>query len=170
MKTGTFMDIIGVHYDDIKRIYSTRDNNNGKKFNEDAFNEAFIKCSIHFKNDLITYEDAIKYYWVAYVNTSKGDNKYLTTIDLCESYNDVEDEEEDSFSAKFYDDIMNAISKSFSENDMMIYSLYKYHKWSIQELIDAGYDCTNFKIRIKNIHRFVKEYAKKKYKKIKKSL
>ena len=159
------MDIVGIHYDDIRKTYSTRDNSNNRKFDEDAFNDAFIKCAKHFGNSEINYEDVIKYFWIAYVNTRKGnDYKYKSTVELYEEYpEDIIDEYEVSFAEKFYNNVMTAITKSFGEEDMLIYSLYKYHGWKEQDLIDAGYNCKNFNIRIKNIHKFVKEYAKKYY-------
>lgn len=163
MKTGTFMDIVGIHYDDIKRIYISRDLNSKQKFNEDSFNEAFIKCAKRFGNDIITYDDAIKYFWIAYVNTCKNEYKYENSIEFYDEYPEIEEESE-SFSKQLYNTIMNAIENAFSEEDMLIYSLYKYHNWSKQDLISAGYDCNNFEERIKNIHRFVKEFSKKNFK------
>lgn len=159
MKTGTFMDLVGLYYDDIKRTYISR-SNGGRKFSEDIFNDAFIKCAKKFGNEIITYDDMIKYFWVAYVNTYKTDEAYNSKICLCDEYPELEDETE-NFSSKFYNDIMQAIEKAFSTNDMLIYSLYKYHDWSKKELLEAGYDCNNFEIKLKNIHRFVKEYTKK---------
>ena len=162
------MDIVGIHYDDIKRTFCLRDNNAKRKFNEDSFNESFIKCSVKFGNSEIDYDTVIKYFWTAYVNTCKGDNKYKSNIELCENYSeDYSNDDDECFSKKFYNDIMNAITKAFNEDDMMIYSLYKYHGWSKEELINADYDCNNFDIRIKNIHRFVKDYTKKNYKNVK---
>ena len=165
------MDIVGIHYDDIRKTYCLRDNNNGRKFDEDSFNDAFIKCSICFGNKQITYDDVIKYFWIAYSNTRKGANyKYKSHIELQENYpEDIIDDDQDSFAEKFYNVSMDAIKKSFGEDDMMIYSLYKYHDWTKKDLIEAGYDCNNLEIRIKNIHKFLKEYVKKHYKKLRAS-
>ena len=161
MDRGTFMDIVGIHYNDIKRLYISRDANKNKRFNEDAFNEAFIKCAKHFGNNIIEKDEAIKYFWVAYTNTSKGDYKYDAIIELQEEYDEDITDEEESFAQKFYKIIMQAIEYSYSEEDMLIYSLYKYHGWKKEELIEAGYNCNNFDVRIKTIHKFVKEYSKK---------
>ena len=166
MKRGTFMDIVGIHYDDIKNTYFIRDKASNRKFNDDAFNDAFIKCAKHFNNDIIEYDDVIKYFWIAYVNTCKNNFKQTSIIDFCEEYSeDISDEDDtESFTTNFYNTCMDAITEAFNENDMLIYSLYKYHKWTKDDLIAAGYDCNNFEIRIKTIHRFLKEYCKKKYK------
>ena len=64
-----------------------------------------------------------------------------------------------------YDNVMEAISKEYSEEDMMLYSLYKYHKWKLQDLIDAGYDCTDIESKVDEIHKFVKNYCKRHYEK-----
>ena len=161
MKSGTFMDIVGIHYDDIKRIYSSRDKNRGQKFCEDSFNEAFIKCAAKFCNNIITYEDAIRYFWVAYVNTKKNSFKYTSSIELCEEYSDdIIDDNELSLAEKVYDITENILKKKFGETEMLIYILYKYHNWSEKDLEISGYDCTDLKSRIKIMHSYVKEYWK----------
>lgn len=157
------MDIVGTNYDDIRRIYCSRDNNAGRKFSEDAFNEAFVKCASKFGNSIITYDDVIKYFWIAYLNTHKKDMINNSKLDYIEEYPEIEEDNE-SFSKQLYNMVMNAIENAFSEEDMLIYSLHKYHGWSKQDIASSGYDCKNFEIRIKNIHKFAKEYCKKNFK------
>jgi len=165
MNAGTFMDIISVHYKDIRKLFTNRLINQAIKFDDDSFNDAFIKCAQHFGNEQITYDDAIKYFYVAFTNTIRGNviktKKNLSYDELDESIeDDTDDDDHTQFAKYFYDTIMSAITEAFNENDMMIYSLYKYNDWTKQDLIDSGYDCKNFDVRIKNIHRFVKEYVK----------
>lgn len=166
MKRGQFMDIISVHYKDIRKLFISRSSNNGFQFSEDSFNDAFINCSLHFGNNTIDYDVAVKYFWIAYRNAIYCEHsKSARTVLQDEFSDDIIDEEcDDEFAKYIYDTVMNAVTEAFSEDDMMIYSLYKYHNWSIQELTEAGYDCKNIDIRIKNIHRFVKEFIKLKYK------
>jgi hypothetical protein len=164
MKKGMFMDIVSVHYKDIKNLFRSRMHNKGVKFDEDSFNDAFIKCSQHFGNEVIDYDIAVKYFWVAYVNTCKTNiakehNSLKDEFDC--SMHDSIDEDEPTYAKNIYNIIMAAITEAFSEEDMMIYSLYKYHNWTEQELVDAGHDCKNLNIRIQTIHKFVKAYAKK---------
>lgn len=163
MKQGNFMDIISIHYKEIKTLFKSRLRSNDSTFDEDCFNDAFIKCAQRFKNNIITYDDAVKYFWIAYVNTYKGTHskasrRFVESIE--ESGFDCIDEEDPSCAKYVYDTVMLAIEEAFNTDDMMIYSLYKYHNWSEKELIDAGYDCTNLKIRINTIHKFVKAYCK----------
>lgn len=167
MKTGTFIDIVSTNYDDIKRIYIARDSSAGRKFNEDSFNDAFIKCAAKFENSIITYDDVIRYFWIAYSNTYKKENIDNSKISYIEEYPDILDDDED-YAKVVYDNIMEAVEEEFSENDMMMYSLYKYYGWKREDL-EKNYDCTDFENKIKIIHKFVKDYSKKKFKNKKRS-
>ena len=160
MKTGTYMDLVSVHYDTFKKTFASRDNNRGRKFDEDSFNDAFIKCVNRFGNDIISYDDAIKYFWIAYSNTTKS-IKHNNNTELDEDLHDILDDDEPSKADYIYNIVMEAVATAFNEDDMMVYSLYKYHGWTIDELTDAGYDCKNLDVRIKTIHKFVKAYCKK---------
>ena len=161
MNRGNFMDIISVHYKDIKSLFRSRSSDD-RKFDEDSFNDAFIKCASHFGNTVINYDDAIKYFWTAYVNTVKGEESRISKIESFDNeIHDTIDDEEPSYAKTIYNKIMTAVTEAFNEDDMNIYSLYKYHKWTKEDLEDAGYDCKNFDLRIKTIHKFVKLYSKK---------
>lgn len=165
MKRGQFMDIISVHYKDIRKLFVSRSSNQGYQFSDDAFNDAFISCALHFGNKTIDYDCAVKYFWVTYRNAIHCEHSKTEKTILQDEFEDIVDETYDSgFAEYIYDTVMNAIVDSFGEEDMQIYSLYKYHGWTQQDLIDSGYDCKNLEIRIKNIHRFVKQFIKLKYK------
>ena len=176
MCTGTFMNIVASKYKDIKSLFKSRLYKMDIQFNEDvedAFNDTFIKCVNKFNNEIITYEITIKYFWTAFINTLKS-NIIKNTVICIESldteihdciddtYNELYD---DNYSKELYNTIMNAITVKFGENDMNIYCLYKYHGWTKNDLIAAGYECINLETRIKKIHRFVKTYNKKNNKK-----
>ena len=159
MKSGAFMDIISVHYKDIVSLFKSRQHI--VSFDEDLFGDAFIKCAQKFGNDEIDYDTAIKYFWVTYVNTCKSrimfDSKhYIESID---NVGDIEIEEHDEID--FYNKTMDIIEERFGEEWMTIYSLYKYHNWSEEDLKNAGYECINIKENIKDIHKFIKSYYKK---------
>lgn len=158
MERGSFMDIISVHYKDIKKLFASRIAKHGFKFSEDAFNDAFIKCAQHFGNDIITYDDAIKYFYVAFSNTTKGEShKSERFVKYEDSSEDIEDDPE-YYANYVYNIIMDAVTEKFGENNMMIYSLYKYHGWSKNELERDGYDCADFDNKIRKIHKFAKSY------------
>lgn len=169
MDTGTFMNIVAYKYKEIKTLFKSRLMKIGIQFDEDLFNDSFIKCATKFNDDIITYDVVIKYFWTTYLNTIKSefknseklcfesiDNEIHDCID--NTYNEYID---DDYSKEIHYIIMNAIKLKYGESEMNIYNLYKYHEWTENDLILAGYDCEDLDKRIKAIHRFVKTYCKK---------
>lgn len=167
MKTGTFMDLISIHYKEIKTSFTSRSID--KKLDEDAFNDAFIKCANHFGNKILNYDDVVKYFFTTYKNThianeQKEHQELNETFDVEVHDCSEEDDEHSKYAQLVYDTVMKAIYEEYSENDMMTYSLYKYHKWKLQDLVDAGYDCTDFENKMHEIHKFAKNYCKNHFK------
>lgn len=169
METDTFMNIIAHKYDNIVSLFKSRLYKMNMQFDVDLFNDTFIKCATKFKDDKITYETTIKYFWTSYLNTIKTDiiksDKFITdSLDeeihdcIDNTYNELYDTD---YAKDIYNVVMNAISVKYGEDEMTIYSLYKYHNWTEQDLILEGYDCTDLHNRIKKIHKFVKAYCKK---------
>ena len=161
MNTGTFMEIVGAHYRELKTLFTTRDKRHNIPFNEDSFNTAFIKCVERFGDTIIGYDDVVKYFYVAYKHTHENELIHNNRYELCEEFGDIIDEDELKYARDIYDLVMGAVEKSFGRDEMMVYSLHKYHGWTKEDLESEGYDCTNLDERIKNIHRFVKQYSKK---------
>ena len=163
------MDLVASNYKEIKKLFKTRSYNMNYEFDEDSFNDAFIKCVNKFNSEEITYDTVLKYFWTSYINTVKTNlikesNMHSEELDeelhdcIDNTYNEFID---DDYSKEVYNIIMNAITVKYGKEDMLIYSLHKYHDWTENDLIAAGYDITDLKNKIKTIHRFVKSYCKK---------
>lgn len=160
MNSGDFMGLIGHHYDKIVSLFKSRSYNLGVNFDEDLFGDAFIKCAYKFGEDIISYDVAIKYFWVVYLNTVKSqfiNSQKINTVSIDETP-DIEDIFD--INRQVYNMVMDAIVVKFGEDEMNVYRLYKYHNWTKEELISAGFDCNNLLERVKTIHKFVKEYSK----------
>ena len=161
------MDIIASKYNDIVPLFKSRLIKQGIQYDEDLFNDSFIKCADKFGSEQIDSDLAIKYFWTTYINTIKSEfNNNICIESLDEEIHDCIDNTynefvEDDYAKDTYNTIMNAITSKYGEEDMYLYSLYKYHEWTEQDLIDAGYDCIGLDKRIKLIHKFVKSYCKK---------
>jgi hypothetical protein len=166
---NTFINIVAYKYDKIKSLFSSRLYNMDLYFDEDLFNDTIIKCHEKFGTSIIDYDTTIKYFWIAYLNTIKSDinksnNISIESLDtelhdcIDDIYNEFIDED---YAKDVYNIVMNAITAKYGKDDMIIYSLYKYHNWSEADLKSAGYDCKDLKEKIKTIHRFVKSYCKK---------
>jgi hypothetical protein len=154
MKSGSFMDIISVHYKDIITLFKSRQHI--VEFDPDLFGDAFIKCTEHFGNNEIDYETAIKYYWVVYVNAVKSsfiNNAKNQTISIDDVDDMIQDDE-----CSIYNDIMQMVEDKYGESQMQMYRLHKYHNWSENELASIGIKLD--KTLIKDIHKFVKTYGK----------
>ena len=162
MGSGVFMELISSHYDNIVSMFKSRLYGMGMQFDEDSFGEAFIKCHQKFGDNIITYETAIKYFWTVYINTVKTLLSVQTKYDVV-SIDTIEDLAEDNsgqYAIRVYNKVMDVIEAEFGYESMMVYNLYKYHNWSINDLETAGYDCTDLSNRIKCIHKFIKTYCK----------
>lgn len=163
------MDLVASNYKEIKHIFKSRSYNSNIEFDEDSFNDAFIKCANKFNTEEITYETVLKYFWTSYINTVKTNiikESVMQHEEIDTEVNDYIDNTynkfiDDDYSKEVYNIIMNAITIKYGKEDMMIYSLYKFHNWTENDLIAAGYDCDNLTKRIAAIHRFVKTYSKK---------
>lgn len=167
MNTGTFMDLISVNYNKIRSLFRTRLRNMDMRFDEDSFNDAFIKCAQKFGNERITYEYTIKYFWAAYLNTIKANiskEHKLDVVAIDDEMHDKSDEEEDELARSLYKSVMNAIANEFGEDAMMIYSLYKLHDWTEEEISNYGYDCTDLDSCIMEIDKFINTNYKNKHK------
>lgn len=157
------MNIIGAHYDEIKTLFKSRSYKSGKIFDEDTFNDAFIKCAQKFGNTELSYEFVVKYFWTAYNNTYKGNVAKEHKFNTIEFDINVHDRiDESTINTNIYNMVMDAISLKYGDESMIVYSLYKLHGWSKEDLIDAGYVVDNyFDDNIREIHKFVKTYCKK---------
>lgn len=169
MCENTFMGIVATHYDELKRLFKSRLYDTNLQFDDDIFCDAILKCATKFGNRIVSYDDVIKYFWTAVLNNtklSKYTDKKLDTIELNEqlhdcidnTYNELYDED---YTINIYNTIMDAITVKYGVELMELYSLHKFHGWTKEDLVQAGYNCNNFETTIKEIHKFVKAYGKK---------
>lgn len=157
------MDIVGAHYDDIKSLYISRDKNKDRKFNEDAFNDAFIKCSIKFANQLITYDDVIKYFWIAYVNTSKS-LKPNNLIEFDINFHDKLDNKYNENVDILAKEILYFVEHKFGKKLRNAYELYVCYNWKITDLIEQNLADKNFPSDLKKIKLAIQKKYKDSYK------
>lgn len=161
MGSGTFMELIGDNYNEVVTLFKSISNKKGINFDEDSFSDAFIKCANRFKDEIISYETATRYFYKAYINTVKSQfalNDKFNYIEIEEIQDNIIYNED---SSEFYIEVMDLITSKFGKEDMQLYSLYKLHNWTIEEIEEADIDCTDFEKRIKKINKFIKSHYKK---------
>jgi hypothetical protein len=158
MKTGTFMDIVGINYDTIKSLFKSRLHNMNIPFNEDALNDAFIKCAVRFGEKEISYDDAVKYFWVAFLNTSRNEDVANSKFDHETEIQDEIDEEYDTQIDEKFDKVCSIIESEFGKDNLLAFKMVICDGWDIDELIDNQYVDCSFKSLFKKMKQFAKKH------------
>lgn len=149
MENGTFIDIVSIKYKDIRISFNNWSKNRQLVFDEDSFNDAFIKCADHFKDTIITYNDAIKYFWTAYIHTvmnNKKHNKFST--ELSDTI-DVIDIEYNYNIDTIYDTIIDDIQQKFGNNAVQLIHNHFIH--STEDKLLSRKICKYIKTKYKGV-------------------
>lgn len=150
MERMTFTDIVSFNYKDIKTLFYSRMTKRHLKFDEDAFNDAFIKCAMHFENEYISYDEAIKYFWTAYIHTVlnyKLHDSHSTEY-LPELYDQIDNEYNQNID-ELYDIIITDIKNEFGDDGVLTVINYLNHK-TYKSSSDIRRICKYIKIKYKN--------------------
>lgn len=169
MHKNTFMGVVATHFDELKRLFKSRIHDAGLQFDDDIFSDTIIKCATKFGNADVSYDVVVKYFWTSFLNNTKMSKinvNRLDTVELDEELHDCIDNTynelyDDDYTINIYNIVMNAITVKYGSDLMELYSLHKFHGWTKEDLMQAGYNCDNFETNIKEIHKFVKSYGKK---------
>jgi hypothetical protein len=149
MENGTFIDIVSIKYKDIRISFNNWSKNRQLVFDEDSFNDAFIKCADHFKDTIITYNDAIKYFWTAYIHivmNNKKHNKFSTELsDII----DVIDIEYNYNIDTMYDTIIDDIQQKFGNNAVQLIHNHFIH--STEDKLLSRKICKYIKTKYKGV-------------------
>lgn len=156
MTKGNFNDIISQNFNEIQRNFKSGAQNKGYPYDEDVMNEAFVSCSKSLKDKELSKSEAIKYYWVAYINKIK--TKLLSkkcNIPLDDSI-DCLDEEYDNTIDSIYDIIIEGIRDKFGIRDAHVWELYICKGKSAKEIRNMGFDyIDNFVYFNRKIKRYI---------------
>lgn len=163
MNKTTFSNIVAENYDEICRNFRAGLKAKGYPWDEDIMNDAFISCCNSLKNKEITKQEAIKYYWVAYVN------KYKTMInksglfeyhdDMEEVFEDLETEKYNSTTDKIYDIIITGLQDHYGVRKAAIWEMYACQGKSSKEIRAMGFDdIPNYAYFMKQVKRYIKNH------------
>jgi thiamine kinase-like enzyme len=163
MNEMSFMDIVAANYNEIVRNFKAGVKNHGYVFDEDVMNDAFISCANSLKNKMLTKQEAIKYFWVAYVNKYKTKQDHEQIMDC---YDNVEEEFEDvavenynSTTDKIYDIIISGVQDHFGVRKAVIWEMYACQGKSSKEIKAMGFnDIDNFAYFTKQVKRYIKNH------------
>ena len=163
-----FSDIIAGDFIKIRKDFEKRSKNKGFEFDEDLFSDAFISCNFTLKNKLLTKDDALKYFWIAYLNKLKSQSLHPTIFleDLFPQTKEVMNYEEydiidESYSNDIdilYDYIMDKLREKFGVEETNIFELHVCKGIHTKELEAIGYKDVNFVYLVKKFKRYIKNH------------
>lgn len=163
MDKQTFSAIVAENYNEIVRNFKSGLKTKGYKFDEDIMNDAFLSCYNTLKDKEITKQEALKYYWVAYINKYKTKVNKVNIIDyhedMEEDFDDIESKCYNPIKDKIYNIIINELSDKFGVRKAIIWELYTCEGMSPQEIKKMGLDViSNFVCFSKQMKRYIKNH------------
>ena len=163
MFKNTFTYIVAGNYNEICRNFRAGLIAKGYPFDEDLMNDAFISCCNTLKDKELTKADAIRYYWVAYINKYKTNLNKSYLIDYCdeieETFEEIEDETYNSTTDRIYDIIITGVQDHFGVRKATIWEMYACQGKSSKEIKAMGLDdIDNYAYFTKQVKRYIKNH------------
>jgi integrase len=163
MNDTTFSNIVAENYNEICRNFKAGLKAKGYPWDEDIMNDAFISCCNTLKDKEISKTEAIKYYWVAYIN------KYKTSLnrasifeyhdDMEEVFDDIETEKYNSTTDRIYDIIITELQDHYGVRKATIWEMYACQGMSSKEIRAMGLDdIDNYAYFTKQVKRYIKNH------------
>lgn len=163
-KHGKFVELVAEDFDSIKCLFIKKSNALGIDFNEDLFMDAFLNCEKVWKDKILSKDECLKYYWIAYLNKVKTEASkqslfvpyddminYNIQSPMCGSYNQCID--------NTYNEIVKMAYDKFDKSHVDAWLEHVCGGKSYKELRELGYDF-KFNDVFKKITKFIKTFYK----------
>lgn len=151
-----FSVIISENFEEIRNNFKSGLKSRGYKYDEDILADTFIKCNSTLKDKKLTKKEAIKYFWVSYINTIKNDNKQnKKTVELSNKYDIINDEYNDDID-NLYNIIIKELYNKFGEKTTNIWIQYKFNKKTFKDILNTYDVDKDFQYTIKKIRKYLK--------------
>lgn len=163
MSNATFPNIVAANYNEIQRNFRAGLKNQGYTFDEDIMNDAFLSCCLTLKDREITKSEALKYYWVAYINKYKTkcnrETQYEYIEDLEEDLDDIESTKYDDTTDRIYNIIISGLQDHYGVRKATIWEMYACQGKSSKEIKAMGFDdIDNYAYFTKQVKRYIKNH------------
>lgn len=160
MNEKTFSDIVAENYTEIERNFRSGLKSKGYPWDEDVMNDAFLSCYNSLKDKKITKQDALKYYWVSYINKLKTKLHKPSLIDykedMAEEFDDIEVTKYDSTIDRIYDIIIGGLQDQYGVRKASIWEMYTCRGISAKEIKKMNINCIeNFSYFTKQMKRYI---------------
>lgn len=163
MNKRKFSDIVADNYEEICRNFRVGLKAKGYTFDEDIMNDAFISCCSNLNDKYMTKQEALKYYWVAYINKYKNKSNKAGRVNCVENMDEkfeyIESKKYDSTVDKIYNIIIGELQDHFGVRKASIWEMYACKGIPAKEIKAMGFnDVTNFAYFTKQIKRYIKNH------------
>lgn len=161
MAKQKFADIVAENFNEIHGNFKKGLPLKGYIYDEDLMSDAFLSCCNALKDKLLTKQEALKYYWAAYIN------KFKTQVSKVKFYVDIEDEEIDVIEENYdstideiYNIIIEAVRDKYGIRDAYVWELYACQGKSAKEIKSVGIThIENFVNFNKKIKRYIAKHV-----------
>lgn len=163
MNEKTFSDIVAENYTEIERNFRSGLKSKGYPWDEDVMNDAFLSCYNSLKDKKITKQEAIKYYWVSYLNKLKTKLHNPSIMDykedMVEEFDDIEVTKYDTTIDRIYDIIIWGLQDQFGVRKASVWELYTCRGIQAKELKKMNINCVdNYSYFTKQMKRYINNH------------
>ena len=162
MTNKCFSDIVAENYDEIYKNFRAGLISKGYTFSEDIMNDAFISCTVTLKDKQLTKQDAIKYYWTAYINRFKTLINRDKTIEYVEDMTEFEDTPLTTYNDapdQIYDIVIKELQDHYGVKKIYLWELYALRGKTTKEIKAMGFrDIDNYAYFTKQVKRYIKNH------------
>lgn len=157
--TGTFLELVAGSYEEIKGNFKIGLNKMKYSFDEDLFSDAILKCNSTLGDKLVTKEEALRYFWVAYLNGYKNQKKshwVKNSISITDDFNIIDSRPEYDYEIDdTYKEIINILKSKFGEKNTDSWVKHILFKKPYNKMLEDGEIPQNFHYIIKKIKKFL---------------
>lgn len=162
MVNKCFSDIVAENFNEIYKNFRIGLKSKGYAFSEDIMNDAFISCVTTLKDKQITKQEALKYYWTAYINRFKTLTEKEHKIEYIEDMTEYEDIPSSTYNDspdKIYDIIIKELQDHYGVKKTYLWELYALKGKTTNEIKAMGFkDIKNYAYFTKQVKRYIKSH------------
>lgn len=156
---GTFLTHVAGSYGEIKGNFKKGLSKMKYSFDEDLFSDTILKCNNTFGDKVITKEEALKYFWVAYLNGYKNDKKKYAVKNaeaIPDNFNIADNRPEYNYEIDdTYNIIIDALKDRFGEKNADAWVKHILFKKPYNKMLEDNEIPQNFHYTIKKIKKFL---------------
>lgn len=157
-----FSDIVAENFDEIYKNFRAGLKSKGYTFSEDIMNDAFISCVTTLKDKQMSKQEALKYYWTAYINRFKTLTNREHRIEYVEDiteYEDIPSQVYNDAPDKIYDIVIKELQDHYGIKKVYLWELYALRGKTTNEIKSMGFkDINNYACFTKQVKRYIKNH------------